>query len=518
MSDFTHDLPQPPEPSPASGAPVETSSSATIASPVDMVTPPRKRRTALIAGLVALVIVGGTAALAMTKLRPSGTQPDVIIPASAVAYVRVDLDPSAGQKLSAVRFMSKLPKSAADFGTDPRKALIEELRNSATDPQLKTALADAESWLGNRAAASAFVTADGTPVPFGAVEVTDEAKAKAAFASMSATSGSGDTEVTIRSGYALFTEKGKGATLTAEIDKGTIATNATYAEDMAALGDQGVASAWVDVAKGLDALAKSGLMPGGSVTDLQSQIGGLNKGMRFATAVRFDPDYVELAGVFRGDGRGEVAIAAPPGLGQLTSLPDDTLMGVQINGYDKGLEKGWPDFAKSFESAADVTIADLERGLGLRLPDDLINILGSTLTVALPDQRFGSDGPTFGVITTPKDVAEAERALGSALEALEAPLSMSVDGPKLVVASDEAYATRLKAGGTLGSVDGFATAVGDPSKAMYGFFINLDLFEKSYADSFPAQWKDFVLALKSVGGSSTMSATQGTFQFRLLSN
>ena len=30
--------------------------------------------------------------------------------------------------------------------------------------------------------------------------------------------------------------------------------------------------------------------------------------------------------------------------------------------------------------------------------------------------------------------------------------------------------------------------------------------------------QDFVLALKSVGGSSTMSATEGTFQVRLLSN
>ena len=518
MSDFTHDLPQPPEPSPTSGAPVETSSSATIASPVDMVAPPRKRRTALIAGLVALVIVGGTAALAMTKLRPSGTQPDVIIPASAVAYVRVDLDPSAGQKLSAVRFMSKLPKSAADFGTDPRKALIEELRNSATDPQLKTALADAESWLGNRAAASAFVTADGTPVPFGAVEVTDEAKAKAAFASMSATSGSGDTEVTIRSGYALFTEKGKGATLTAEIDKGTIATNATYAEDMAALGDQGVASAWVDVAKALDLFAKSGLLPTGSVGDLQSQIAGLDKGLRFATAVRFDPDYVEIAGVVRGKALTAMGYEPPAGLSQLTSLPDDTLVGIQVNGYDQSLTKSWPDLAKALESSGQFTIADLEKGLGMRLPDDLVNILGSTLTVALPDQNFGTDAPTYGIITTPKDTPEAERSLGASLDALEAPLLVSVDGPKLLVTSDEAYATRLKTGGGLGSVDGFTTAVGDPSKASNGIYVNLDLLEKRYADSIPAQWKDFVLGLKSVGGSSTLSSTGGTFQFRLTSN
>ena len=69
------------------------------------------------------------------------------------------------------------------------------------------------------------------------------------------------------------------------------------------------------------------------------------------------------------------------------------------------------------------------------------------------------------------------------------------------------------AGGTLGSVDGFATAVGDPSKAMYGFFINLDLFEKSYADSFRTVEGLRPPALKSVGGSSTMSAaTEGTFQ------
>lgn len=516
MSDTFDHLPQTPEPEPTGT--VDMFSSPASPSPVETATPPRKRRTALIAGLVALVIVGGTAALAMTKLRPSGTQPDVIIPASAVAYVRVDLDPSAGQKLSAVRFMSKLPKSAADFGTDPRKALIDQLRNSATDPQLKTALADAESWLGNRAAAGAFVAADGTAVPFGAVEVTDEAKAKAAFATMTATSGSGDTEVTIRSGYALFTQKGKGATLTAEIDKGTIATNALYAEDMAALGDQGVASSWVDVAKAIDLFVKSGLLPTGSVGELQSQVGGPDKGLRFAAAVRFDPDYVEVAGVMRGKALGAMGFVPPAGLGQLTSLPDDTLIGLQVNGYDKGLEKSWPDLAKGMESTGAFTIADLEKGLGMRLPDDLVNILGSTLTVALPDQNFGADAPTYGVITTPKDVPEAERSLGAALDALGAPLSVSVDGTKLLVASDEAYAARLKTGGHLGSVDGFATAVGDVSKAMNGVYVNLDLLEKSYADSLPAQWKDFVLALKSVGMSSTWSDTEGRFQLRLLSN
>ena len=54
MSDTFDHLPQTPEPEPTET--VDVFSSPASPSPVETATPPRKRRTALIAGLVALVI------------------------------------------------------------------------------------------------------------------------------------------------------------------------------------------------------------------------------------------------------------------------------------------------------------------------------------------------------------------------------------------------------------------------------------------------------------------------------
>ena len=97
-----------------------------------------------------------------------------------------------------------------------------------------------------------------------AVQVKDEEKAKAGLDKlMTAEDGTaGDSDVAFRDGYALLTEKGKGADLSAALDKGTLAANTTYAADMKALGEQGVLSGWTDAAEaGKPARAKSGQSP-----------------------------------------------------------------------------------------------------------------------------------------------------------------------------------------------------------------------------------------------------------------
>ena len=74
--------------------------------------PHRTRRNLLWGGLLggALVVGGGTA-FAVTTLSGGGAQPDEVLPGNAIAYVRMDIDPSAGQKIAAVRLLRKLPRS-----------------------------------------------------------------------------------------------------------------------------------------------------------------------------------------------------------------------------------------------------------------------------------------------------------------------------------------------------------------------------------------------------------------------
>jgi hypothetical protein len=79
-----------------------------------------RRASGLVAAGVAVVLTGG-AAMAWAAFNGNiGDQPEMHLPASTGAMIKVDLDPSAGQKIDAVRFLGKLPvgKDLRD-GRDP---------------------------------------------------------------------------------------------------------------------------------------------------------------------------------------------------------------------------------------------------------------------------------------------------------------------------------------------------------------------------------------------------------------
>src|SRR3954447_4720762 len=64
---------------------------------------------AAIATVLAVVVVGGGVTVAYRQLSGGGPQPDKYAPASTFAFAKVDLDPSAGQKIAAYRFAHKFP-------------------------------------------------------------------------------------------------------------------------------------------------------------------------------------------------------------------------------------------------------------------------------------------------------------------------------------------------------------------------------------------------------------------------
>src|SRR5689334_5001292 len=102
------------------------------------------------AGVLAVALVGGGVAVAASKLGGGGAQPDEAVPASAVAFFGVDLDPSSGQKLDALRFARKFPDARDSLKSDdPRQGLFEALKK---DGSVQGSWAtDVEPWLGDRA-------------------------------------------------------------------------------------------------------------------------------------------------------------------------------------------------------------------------------------------------------------------------------------------------------------------------------------------------------------------------------
>ncbi len=101
---------------------------------------------AIVAGL------GVGVAYAAGALRGGGEQPDAFVPATAVAYVSVDLDPSLGQKVDALRFLRKFPVGQGLARQHRRHPPVGLRRAGQGRPQL-SALSydkDVKPWIGDR--------------------------------------------------------------------------------------------------------------------------------------------------------------------------------------------------------------------------------------------------------------------------------------------------------------------------------------------------------------------------------
>ena len=515
-----------PAPPPAS----ETAApSAAEAAPVgvpltDEPTPRERKRTGLVIGSVAALAVLGTGGvLAFNALSGGGSQPAEVLPSDAYFYVRLDIDPSAGQKIAAVRFLNKIPEVKQLESGDARKTLWELVTKEADDDCVSKFAYDADiaPWLGERAglAVRPGGTADMPNVAL-ALQVTDEGKASDTLTRLFACDDGEKPDLRMKDGYALITPKGKGDDLVAAIGKGTLAGNANFTSDMGDLGEEGVLSMWADIspmAKDATNLAPDAAPPGVSPSDAQG---------RFAAALRFDPAFVELAGISRGVKGAGTAMPAPGGDStELGRLPEDTMIAAHVAHGDQMLATAWPELEKQLndlgaaEGEEDM-IGLIEDQFGLTLPDDLEAILGSSFTVALPGQDFAQDVPTLGAKVVSKDAARAEEVLtdiedlaGSSL------LTKEVDGDRLYVATTPDYLSRLKTDGTLGDSDAFKAALGDVSKSQVAFYLDLDKLEKLYLEEASGDARTALEALRAAGLSvSATGAGEASFSLRVVGN
>ncbi len=131
---------------------------------------------------------------------------------------------------------------------------------------------------------------------------------------------------------------------------------------------------------------------------------------RVAAALRFDPSYVELAGVVRG----ATAVKAAPGDGaQLLNLPDDTAVALHVSGADQAIDAAWPQLADQLEDLSGITggdvIGEIEQQLDVTLPDDLKVLLGRSFTLSAPQQDLTSaDSVVVGGKIVSSDSARAD--------------------------------------------------------------------------------------------------------------
>nr|BFE87231.1 hypothetical protein GCM10020093_098320 [Planobispora longispora] len=468
---------------------------------------------AVVSALV-VALLGGGGYYAVNLLSGGGTQPDQVLPGTAFGYARIDLDPAANQKLALYEIAKKFTVTKDSFtGDDPRKSFFDMVKKDSQDLSKVDYAADIEPWLGSRVGAAFLPPAKGGEQPgvVVAVQVTDQEKAKAGIAKLM---GEEKYGIAFREDYALITPT------QAEADQAVTAAplseNANFTADQSDLGEPGVLSLWMDAGKVAE------LVP-----DLASQDPATLakiKNVRVAAALRFDGNYVEIAGVTRGAQDLGMGDAEPS---QIGNLPASTAAAVSVSGLGEAISKQWAELTKMAGQGGDQTfqqfVDQAQQKYGLALPADLQTLLGTNLTLALDSNGLDGNAPKFGArIAT--DPAKAQEVVGK-IEKFLADSGTSVpqiakvpgDGV-LVLASDQGYAAELAKDGSLADNETFQLAIPNAGDASFAAFVDLDKIEKFYLEGLQGDEKANLQVLRAVGISGSQDGGNADFSLRVLFN
>ncbi|RZT26623.1 uncharacterized protein DUF3352 [Kribbella sp. VKM Ac-2569] len=458
---------------------------------------PKKKRGKLIpivAALAMVLVVAGGGIFAYGKLGGGGKQPSDVLPGTAVGYVRVDLNPSAGQKVAAIRFMMKFPSVKDNLGLtsdqdDLKQKLFEQIKKSAGDDLADVDYAkDIKPWLGDRAGFAALPPTEGKdePVPVVAVQVTDEDAATKGMDKLLANEDEKPGRA-FSNGYMILGENQATVdSAVATAKDNPLTKNAKFSADMDKLGEQGFISGWAD-AKGLASI--SGKVDSG-------QLSGLGDASA-AVALRFDASYVELKGIAHGDKSVKVGAADAGDL--VTKLPDGTAGAIAISGGENLIDTAWAQVQKAGGDKLQPMIDEIAQETGLKLPEDLKSLAGKNLSVSI--DKDTADGPKIAA-RMETDPAKAEPVVQKLTTLLRErssaniPIETAKDDDTLVVSTSKDYADQVLKGGNLGQTENFKQALPDTKGAVMIGYVDFEA-AGSVSDRFSDD-KDLA-ALRSAG-------------------
>ncbi len=466
--------------------------------------PKRGRLLAVAAGVVAVAVVATAGVAVGLSLSGGGGQPEDLVPANAVAYVDVDLDPSASQKLNAVRFFRHFPSADAALGAgdDLRQFMAKGFTNSSVDYAT-----DIEPWLGRRYGLAVIPAAAGAPPVVEAVlQVSNDAAARQDLPKVLPAG----ADFAMADGFVVITSAPtSAASIVAQAHVGNLGDSSAFTDALAPYGD-GVASFYVDM-PALTRLMQQSVpgLAGAFSNPLNSQeLTGVLAGV-----VKFEPDAVEvLAGAPTKDA------AAPSTMVQ--TLPDTTVAAVGISGYGDAVKQQWAQLMKQMSGIAGSppghAQAQLEHQTGMNLPDDLIALLGSQLSLSVDSQGLASY-PLVGyqAATDPAAAAPGVAAVTKLLRQVGVSVSSSSTSDGIVLANTPEYGRTLAAAnGNLGSTPSFQSAVPDAQGAIDIVYVDLATFFDVTGAAAGKSGQD-VAPYKSLGATVHVDNGHATYRLRL---
>ncbi|MCW2831491.1 MAG: hypothetical protein JWP31_2183 [Aeromicrobium sp.] len=551
---------QTPPPPPPPGPPAPPAGPPAPASPAT--TAPaagggkRRGKTWVIGGVVAAIVIAGGAAgswAVFTKLSGGGPQPHDALPDSVIAYARVDVDPSASQKIEIFQLIREFPDVAKELGIkDDNQDLRELLFDEVEDQCDVTYEDDVEPWLGERVGVALD---DDGETPLVAVQYTDKDKAEDGITSLIDCAGGGDlgedpgVAFNDDQKYVIVSLSQDAADdAVADGKDSPLAADKTFAQDMEDLGDQGVFSAWVnlDEVKKIPAI-ESGL---GELQVDSDEIVGDTRSV--AVTFRAADSSLELAGItHHHDKLPEMKASGAD------KLPESTVAAASFSGGGEQADTYWNELVKGIQSTEDAftdpfcadydadgvddycdepgptfeeQVTSFEDETGLELPADLQTLLGDNLTVALGsagleniEEIFSADTPAglaeldFGIKLTgdQDDAGDLVKRVADYLNNEDFELETAETDDGAVLATSKKAAAELSTDGSLGDQKAFTRVIPDADQATGVFFVDirsiLDTVEDSDVVS-PSDKDDIreAKAIQSLGISATRRSDHTT--------
>ncbi|UQX90122.1 DUF3352 domain-containing protein [Jatrophihabitans telluris] len=479
---------------------------------------PARRRWPWIAGIVAAALVvvgtvGGT--VAYQALSGGGRQPESVLPADAVAFAKIDLDPSASQKIAAYRFLNTLPKVGKSFtqGKDLRESLFDVFADQAHLPSSFNYARDVKPWLGDRAAIALRFDASGKAESIGALQVRDQSAATRSLTAIMTFTGT-DFGVTFSHGYALLgKDQQEVDTARVEAERAPLSASPHFRADMALLGSTGVSAGWADF--GALSSAMRGAAVGGAL---------LNKS-RLSYTLRFSPTAAEVVLKSSGGPRAALPARSMP----IAALPADTVAAASLSVDNGQLAQAYRQFESRFAQQSGGLmgnpLAAISRQFGLKLPADLQSLIGTDLLLAMGPGKTRDGLPEIAARTTTdptRAISVMDRIRdGLAAEGAQLPVAYTATADGLAVATDRSYLAAVSGPPTarLGDTASFKAAVPDAAKARSVVFANLDRVADIMArEGAPAE---AITTVREFAGLGLTAVTEGdvtTVRIRLVAH
>ncbi len=437
-------------------------------------TPQPERRTksglvAVVATVVAVVLVAGGGVAAWQFLLAAGTRPAEVLPASTFALVTLDLDPSGGQKLEAIRTLRKFPSVREDTGltdgSDPMKELFEEIRKQDSCKGLDYER-DIEPWLGSRAGIGGVRMGDQEPAPVAALQVKDTDAARSGLEKLRTCAEADEDDF----GWAMAEDHvvlsdttGHAEAIVAAGEEKPLSEDAGFQRWTGEVGADAILSAYVaPEAAEVAAEASQGEVEGDAFTELIEDFDG------GAAALRFADSGIEVS--FAGGG-GKAVKGAKDVSDHVGALPADTALVLAAS-----VPMGVFDQLAEDESATDF----LAGMLGLDLPEDLEALVGDSISLSVggdapgdPEQLEAFDSVPVGALVH-GDEDEIRAVVDKLTRSGQVPVVVESGEDRVAVASTREYAEQLVEKGALTNDPGFRDAVPDVDKAEFVLYVDVD--------------------------------------------